>query len=64
MKKKFPLKKEEKYLLISLLLIPDEISNENEYLKTKEVSNMIFYIEELLNYLKENSKETNNNTHY
>ena len=61
--KKVPLKKEEKYLLISLLLIPDEISSKDEYLKTKEVSNMIFYIEGLLDYLKNYSKESNNNTY-
>ena len=61
--KKVPLKKEERYLLISLLLLPVEISSKDEYLKTKEVSNMIFYIEELLDYLKNNSKESNNDAH-
>ena len=61
--KKFPLKKEEKYLLFSLLLIPGEINSKDEYLKTKEVSNTIFYIEELLDFLKNYSKESNNDTH-
>ena len=61
--KKMPLQKEEKFLLFSLLILPDEINNNiTEYSKTKQISNMIFYIEDLLDYLKDNSKESNNDT--
>ena len=60
--KKVLLKKEEKFLLISLLLLPEIISNDSEYLRTKLISNMIFYIEGLLDYLKDNSKESDKNT--
>lgn len=57
---KYPLKKEEYYLLMSLLLIPDKLNlNLAEYPKTKEVTNLILYMDKTLTYLENNSKETN-----
>lgn len=59
---KYPLKKEEYYLLMSILLIPDKIDlSSNEYAKTKQVSNLIFYMNKILTYLKNNSNKANNN---
>ena len=60
---KYPLKKEEKFLLFSKLLIPRKIGEyQLEFLKTKDVSDLIIYLEGLYNYLKNDSKKTNNNT--
>ncbi len=59
---KYPLKKEEQYLLIALLLIPEKIDmNEKEYNKVKQVTNTILYIDKTLSYLENNSKKANNN---
>lgn len=59
---KYPLKKEEKNLLYANLLIPNKINfNSSEYIKIQEVSNVILYLEDILEFLKDNSKETNNN---
>ena len=60
---KFTLKNEEKDLLFSQLLLPDRIDyTGKEYYKTKQISNMILYIEKTLSNLKDNSKKANNNT--
>ena len=60
---KYPLKKEEKNLLYASLLIPNKIDfNKLEYFKIQDVSNMIIYLEDIINYLKNDSKESNNNT--
>lgn len=59
---KYMLKKEEHDLLISLLLIPDEIDMDlDEYAKTKNVTNMILYIEQVLSYLENNTNKSNYN---
>ena len=59
---KYPLKKEEKNLLYANLLIPNKINfNSSEYIKIQEVSNVILYLEDILEFLKDNSKEANNN---
>lgn len=56
---KYPLKKEEFYLLISLLLIPDKIEMiEREYLRTKQVTNLVLYLDKTLAFLEKNSKKT------
>ena len=62
--KKNPLLKEEKELLLALILIPDviEFKNKNEYMKTSNVTYMFEYIKKTLEYLENNSKESNNNT--
>ena len=56
--------KEEKELLLALVLIPDiiEFKNKNEYMKTSKITYMIEYIKKTLEYLENNSKESNNNT--
>ena len=60
---KFPLKKEELYLLKSLLLLPTMLSlKENEFLRVKQVSNLILYLESIYVYLKNNSEKSNDNT--
>lgn len=60
---KFSLKKEEYYLLMSILLIPEKIDlNLNEYFKTKQVTNLILYIDKTLSYLENNTNKTNNYT--
>lgn len=60
--RKYPLKKEEKHLLYAYLLIPNKINFTNtEYLKIQEISNLILYLEDILDNLKDNSEETNNN---
>ena len=60
---KFPLKKEEFYLLLSLLLLPTNLNlKQDEYLKVKQVSNLILYLESIYKYLKNNSEKSNNNT--
>ncbi len=57
---KYPLKKEEQYLLNALLLIPDKIDiTTTEYLKTKQVTNLILYTEKTLSFLKKDSKKAN-----
>ena len=59
---KYPLKKEEKYLLFSLLLIPKKIDFKLlEYPKIKEVSNVVLYLESVLKNLENYSKKTDNN---
>lgn len=58
---KYPLKKEEYYLLMAILLIPERINlNNSEYSKTKEVTNIILYIDKTLTYLEKNTEKTNN----
>lgn len=60
---KYPLKKEERYLLIALLLIPEKIDiTKKEYQKVKQVTNVILYIDKTLSYLENNSKKTNYHT--
>ena len=60
---KYSLKKEEKYLLFNKILIPERIEfNCEEYLKTKNIGNMILYLEKTYKYLEDYSKKTDNNT--
>lgn len=62
---KYPLKKEEYYLLIALLLIPNKIDiTLDEYPKTKQTTNLILYINKVLIYLENNSNKANNHTHH
>lgn len=57
---KYSLKKEEYDLLLALLLIPNKIDLQlKEYPKTKQVNQMILYIDKTLSYLEKNTKETN-----
>lgn len=56
---KYPLKKEEYYLLIAQLLIPDKINmNLTEYQKTKQTTNIVMYINKVLGYLENNSNKS------
>ena len=62
---KYPLKKEELYLLIALLLIPDKIDvSLKEYPKTKEITNLILYLNKVLTYLENNTEKTNYDTNH
>lgn len=62
---KYPLKKEEKYLLIALLLIPEKIDiTIKEYYKVKKVTNLILYLDKTLSFLEYNSNKTNNYTNH
>lgn len=59
---KYPLKKEEKYLLYANILIPDKIAcDQDEFSKINRVSDLIFYLEDTI-ALENDSKETYNNT--
>lgn len=60
---KYPLRKEEKYLLNALLLIPDKIDiTVTEYLKTKQVTHLVLYMDKTLSSLEQDSKKTNHYT--
>lgn len=62
---KSPLKKEEYYLLMSLLLLPDKIDlSLNEYPKTKQVTNLVLYLDKTLTYLKNNTNKSNYDTNH
>ena len=62
--KKYPLKKEEKFLLFSYLLIPIDITfSENEFIKTEQITELVEYQKKILESLENYSKETNNNTY-
>jgi len=62
---KYPLKKEELYLLITLLLIPNKIDfNQEEYSKTKQTTNLILYINKVLSYLENNTNKSNYDTNH
>lgn len=62
---KYPLKKEELYLLISFLLIPDKVDMQlSEYSKIKQVANIVLYINQMLSYLENNANKTDYNTHH
>jgi len=62
---KYPLKKEEYFLLIALLLIPEKIDiTLKEYDKVKQVTNIILYIDKTLSYLEYNSNKTDNYTNH
>ena len=62
---KYPLKKEEYYLLMALLLIPEKIDiTLKEYDKVKKVNNIILYIDKTLSYLEYNSNNTDNYTNH
>lgn len=62
---KYQLKKEELYLLITLLLIPEKINfNQEEYPKTKQVTKQILYMNKVLSYLENNTNETNHYTNH
>lgn len=62
---KYPLKKEEYYLLLALLLIPEKIDLEKrEYQRVKQVTNLILYIDKTLSFLENNAKETNHHTEH
>lgn len=62
---KYPLKKEEYYLLIALLLIPEKIDiTVKEYSKVKKVTNLILYLDKTLSFLEYNSNKTNNDTNH
>ncbi len=60
---KYTLKKEEIYFLLALLLIPDKIDiTASEYLKTKQVTSIVFYLQRILSFLENNSEKTNYHT--
>lgn len=62
---KTPLKKEEYYLLMSFLLIPDKIDlTLKEYPRTKQVTNLVLYLDKTLTYLKNNTDKSNYNTNH
>ncbi len=62
---KYPLKKEELYLLLALLLLPDKIDiTASEYLKTKQVTSIVFYLQRILSFLENDSKKTNYYTNH
>lgn len=57
---KYQLKKEEYYLLLTHLLIPDKIEiDQEEYLKTKKTTHMMLYLDRILLYLENDTKKTN-----
>ena len=60
---KIPLKKEEKYFLLSLILMPEKIDDKlKDYSRMYKLTRMIMLLEKTLNTLESNSKESNNNT--
>lgn len=60
---KYPLRKEERFLLNALLLIPDKIDiTTTEYVKTKQITNLILYMDKTLSHLENNSEKTNYHT--
>ena len=60
---KYPLTREEKNLLFSLILIPDRIDiSDYEISKLKRISNLILYLEKTYIFLENYSKKANNNT--
>ena len=60
---KLPLKKDEKDLLFSMLLMPIKINyNQDEYSKIKITTEMILRLEKVLNNLESDSEKSNNNT--
>lgn len=60
---KYPLKKEEYYLLMALLLIPEKINvTLKEYDKVKKVTNLILYTDKTLSFLENNSNKSNQHT--
>lgn len=62
---KYSLKKEEHYLLIALLLIPEKIDiTLKEYYKVKRVTNLILYLDKTLSFLEYNSNKANNYTNH
>ncbi len=59
---KYPLSKDEKYLLFSILLIPEKIDiNDYEIDKLKKISNLILYLEKSYLALENYSKKANDN---
>ncbi len=62
---KYPLRKEEKFLLNALLLIPSKVDiTTTEYLKTKQVTNLILYIDQTLSSLEKDSKKADHYTNH
>lgn len=62
---KYPLKKEEYYLLMAILLIPEKINLDlSEYPKTKEVTNLILYMDKTLTYLENDTHKSYNYTNH
>lgn len=60
---KYPLKEEELYLLLSLLLIPNKIDLKlAEYPKIKQVTNIVMYTDKIISYLENNTNKTDYNT--
>lgn len=56
---------DEYYLLLTNLLIPNKlIENRSEFLKTKETTKLVVYLEKVLDYLEKYSEETNNDTYH
>ena len=56
---------DEYYLLLSNLLIPNKlIENRSEFLKTKETTKLVVYLEKVLDYLEKYSEESYNNTYH
>lgn len=56
---------DEYYLLLTNLLIPTKlIENRSEFLKTKETTKLVVYLEKVLDYLEKYSEESNNNTYH
>ncbi len=62
---KYPFKKEEYYLLLALLLLPEKIDiTLKEYSRVKKVTNLILYIDKTLSFLENNSKKANHHTQH
>ena len=59
---KYPLTKDEKYLLFSMLLVPDKIDiKDYEIEKLQHISKLVLYLKKVYSFLKDYSKESNNN---
>ena len=62
---KYQLKKEELYLLLTLLLIPEKIDfNQEEYPKTKHITQQILYMNKVLSYLENNANKADYHTNH
>ena len=62
---KYPLKKEELYFLFSLLLLPEKIDiSLSEYPKTKQVTNLVLYLNKTLSFLENNANKTDYHTNH
>lgn len=60
---KYSLEKEEKYFLYAVTLMPEKLDLEkDEYSKIKQVTEIVFYLDRVLTYLENNTKESYQNT--